>query len=294
MLGAIIFYDYMTYENKYQKRLWDNLKLSFMASTFPTILLFLTTTTYFILSIFGTMTEKGAAKLVTIIIILLSISVLLTMVTMIKGAPNEKSVTISENSLAINFPFLKKSRIVPFSNIICIHANRTNDKGEAQIRIKSTDKKVGLNEDYEVVTSLKINDWKEIAIKKKLPLIIHSDIEEKVKQKWGIFGPTYLSGDDYYAIKKSFANEDQKINVDELNDYLSKNTSIKFLGIEELINITDDIQKEARRQYSLITDFGVKTLDYFQGQLVATYEKGEKPIEIEKIAADLKLEFKKI
>lgn len=284
----------MTYENKYQKGFWDNLKLSFKVSTFLTILLILTTTTYLILSIFGNMTEKGADKLVMIITMLLIMSVSLTVVTMIIGAPNEKSVTISENELILTFPFLKKNRVVPFSSIICIHANRTSEKSEAQIRIKSTDKKVGLNEDYERVTSLKVNDWKEIAIKKKLPLIINSDIEEKVKQKWGIFGPIYFSGDDYYVIKKSLSNEDQKISIDELNDYLSKNTHIKFLGEEELINITDDIQKEARRQYSLITDFGLKTLDYFQGQLVANYEKGKKPIEIEKMTSDLKLEFKKI
>lgn len=292
-LGAIIFHDYMTYENRYQKGFWDNLKLSFKVSTFPTILLILTTTIYLILSIFGKMTEKGADKLVTIIIMLLVMSVFLTIVTLIKGAPNEKSVTIGENSLTINFPLFKKNRIVPFNSIICIHANRTNDKGEAQIRIKSIENKLGLNEDYEIVTSLKVEEWREIATIKKLPLIINSDMEEKVRQEWGIFGPTYLSGDDYYVIKKSFMN-DQKIDLAEWTNYLNNNKKIIFLGTEELINITDDIQKEARRQYSLNTDFGLKTLDFFDGQLVVTYEKDKHPIEIEEITTGLKLEYKNI
>lgn len=119
-------------------------------------------------------------------------------------------------------------------------------------------------------------------------------MKKKSKKRWGLFGPTYLSGDDYYVIKKSFSNEEQKINVDDWNDYVNKSSDIEFLGAEELINITDDIQKDARRQYSLNTDFGFKTLDFFEGQLVATYEKDKQPREIEKITADLKLEFKNV
>jgi hypothetical protein len=283
----------MTFENNHQAGLWDNLKLSFKVSTYPTIILVLTTITYFALSRFGTMTEKGEAKIVSIIILLIIISVLLTAWTMLTGAPREKSITVNENSLTINFPFLKKSKVIPFTDIICIHANRTNNKGEAQIRIKSTENKLGLNEDYEMVTSLKVEDWREIATTKKLPLIINSDIEEKVKKTWGIFGANYLGGDDYYVIKKSFMN-DQKIDLAEWTNYLNKNKKIKFLGTEELINITDDIQKEARRQYSLNTDFGLKTLDFFDGQLVLTYEKDKHPGEIEEITTDLKLEFKNI
>lgn len=175
----------MTYENKFQTGLWDNLKLSFKVSTYPIIILVLTTIMYFILSTFGTMTEKGSTKFLMTIAGLLIISTIIIVWTMLTVAPNEKSVTINENSLTINFPFFKKGKVILFSEIICIHVNRTDDKGEAQIRIKSTDTKFGLNEDYEVVTSLKTKDWKELATKKKLPLIINSDIEEKKQKEVG-------------------------------------------------------------------------------------------------------------
>lgn len=284
----------MTYENKFQNGLWDNFKSSLKISRYPTFLFVLTTVVYIGLSVFGTMTEKGSAKFLLTIVVFFIVAALLTIWTMLNAAPNEKAVTIDTNSLTVHYPFLGKDRVIAFSDIICIHANRTNSKGESLIRIKSTEVKFGLNEDYETVTSLNIKEWRETAINKKLPLIINSDIEEKVRSKWSIFGSTYISGDDIYAIRKSFTNDDQKITLTEWTSYTEKNKSIKFLGEEELINVTDDIQKEARRQYSLDTEFGPKTLDYFEGQLVASYEKDKRPKEIEKIVVEMRLEFKNI
>lgn len=285
----------MTYKNKFQNSPLTNLKLAMRTSSpFPMFVFVLTTVIYVALSVFGTMSEKGSMKLVFAIAFFFLVTVLLTTWTMLNAAPNEKSVTFGSDSLTIDFPLLKKSRTIFFRDIICIHASRTSDKQEALIRIKSQGNNFGLKEDYETITSLEPRDWKEIAVKEQLPLIIHSDIEERVKVKWGIFGPSYLSGDDTYVIKRSFVSEGERIALPVWNDYSSKNTDISFLGVEEFTNVTNDIQKEPRHQYSLRTDFGIKTLDYFEGRLLATYEKGKAPQQIEKIAVDLKLEFKNI
>jgi len=293
-VGRNYFWTEMTYVNKFQNGLWDNFKLSLKISRYPTFLFVLTTIVYIGLSVFGTMTEKGSEKLLLTIVVTFIVAAWLTIRTMLNAAPNEKSVTIDANSLTVHYPFLGKDKVISFSDIICIHANRTNDKGEAVIRIKSTDNKFGLNEDYQIITSLTTKEWRENAINKKLPLIINSDIEEKIKSKQTIFGSTYISGDDTYVIRKSFSKQDQKITLAEWTNYTEKERGIKFLGEEELINVTKDIQKEARHQYSLDTKFGPKTLDYFEGQLVATYEKDNRPKEIEKIVFDMELEFKNI
>jgi hypothetical protein len=256
--------------------------------------LFLTILSFIAFSVLGTMTEKGEAKILGIIILLSLWTVGLALWKALTFLPNEKSVTVDKNTITLNFPLFKKAQTIDFKDINYIRVREGHEKSESIINIKTKENVLGLSEDVVTTNSITSNEWKEIAKEHKLPLIIHRDIEEKVIEKRGLFGTQYLEGDDYYVIRKSFDDKDLQIDLNVWNDYVKRNSKIKALGQEEFINVTEEIQKEPKLQYSLQTEFGNKGLDFFEGLIVTTYEKGKKPVEIEQIADDLRLGFKNI
>jgi hypothetical protein len=240
------------------------------------------------------MTEKGEEKILGVIIFISLSTIGLALWKALTFLPNEKSVTVDKNTIKLNFPFFKKAQTIDFTNINYIRVREGHERSESTINIKTQENFLGLSEEDVTINSITSNEWRKIATANKLPLIVHHDIEEKVIKKRGLFGTQYLQGDDYYVIRKSFDDRDLKIEFNEWNDYVSRNSRIKALGQEELINVTEEIQKEPKLQYSLQTDFGNKSLDFFEGVIVTTYEKGKKPTEIEQIATDLRLGFKNI
>jgi len=243
-------------------------------------------------SVFGTMTEKGKEKILGVIILFSLWTIISAIWKTLTFLPNEKSVTVDKNVITLNFPYFKKTQTIAFGDINYIRVKEGHEKSESIINIKTQENSFGLNEDVVTINSIASNEWREIAKENKLPLIIHHDIEEKVIEKRGLFGSQYLEGDDYYVIRKSFYDKDLKIDLNDWNDYVRMSSTIKALGQEEFINVTEEIQKQPKLQYSLQTSFGNKGLDFFEGVIVTTYEKGKKPTEIEQIATDLRLDFK--
>lgn len=284
----------MTYLNKYQTRLLDNFIKSVTTLSFTTVLLGLTIVMFIGFSVFGTMTEKGMEKMLGLITLLSFAIIISSLWTSLTVLSNEKSVTIDKNLITVTFPYFKKNQSIDFKDINYIRVKEGHEKSESIINIKTQENSFGINEEVVIINSINSNEWKDIAKGNKLPLIIHHDIEEKIIKKRRLFGTEYLNGDDYYMIRKSFDDKDLKIDLNDWDSYVRSNSTIKILGQEELINVTEEIQNEPKYQYSLQTDFGNKGLDFFEGVIVATYEKGKKPTEIEKIANDLRLDFKTV
>jgi len=262
--------------------------------SFTTILLALTIAVFIGLSVFGTMTEKGMQNILGLIILLFLATIISSLWTSLTILSNEKSVAVDKNIITITFPYFKKTQTIDFKDINYIRAQEGHEKSESIINVKTQENSLGLSEEVVIINSINSNEWRDIARQNKLPLIIHHDIEEKLIKKRGLFGTEYLNGDDYYVIRKSFENKDLKIELKDWEDYVNRNTKIKTLGQEEFINVTEDIQKEPKLQYSLETTFGTKSLEFFEGLIAITYEKDKEPNEIEQIANDLKLSFKNI
>lgn len=284
----------MTYENKYQTRLVDNFIRSVTTLSYTTVILLLTILSFIAFSAFGTMSEKGEAKTLGIIVLFSSWTVLSALWKALTFLPNEKSVTVDKNMITINFPYLKKAQSIDFNDINYIRAKDGDEKTESVISVKIKETVIGLDEDFVTISSIDSNEWRKIAKEKQLPLIIHQDVEENVKVKKGIFATTYLNGDDYYVIRKNFENEDERIELLHWQAYVRQNNWIRELGPEELINVTEKIQKGPKYQYSIDTKHGVKGLDFVDGQLIATYVKKQDPDEIQRISNDLKLSFKNV
>ena len=283
-----------TFENKFQTRLLDNFIKQVTRLTYVTIILLLTILTFIGLSVFGTMSDKGSDKIIGMIITLLVLTVGSAIWKALVFLPNEKSITIDNSALTITFSYFKKSITIPFDEINYIRVKENDEKNESVISHKSKENLLGLNEDFEIINSISSTQWREIAKENKVPLIVHQDITEKTKERKGLFGSTYSSGEDYYIIRKNFKNENEKIELQDFIEYARGNDLITELGPEEFINVTKEIQPDPKYQFSLTTKFGTKGLDFIDGQLLATYEKGQNPVEIEKISEDLKLSFKNL
>jgi hypothetical protein len=284
----------MTFENKFQTNLFDNFIKSLTTLTYSTIILLLTILSYIGFSVFGTMTENGKQKIIGIIVVLVILTILTSLWKALSILPNEKSVSIENGSVVITFPYFKKSQQIKFQDINYIRAKNKHKNSESVISIKTNDNFVGLNEDFITINSISSDDWRVIAKERNLPLIIHNDIEERVITKKGLFGTSFHNADNYYVIQKDFEDERKKLELEKWQDYVRQNNWIKELGQEELINVTEDIQKLPKYQYSLDTKYGLKGIDYVEGQLIATYDKDENPVEIERIANDLELDFKNV
>lgn len=284
----------MTFENKFQTNLFDNFIKSLTTLTYSTIILLLTILSYIGFSVFGTMTENGKQKIIGIIVVLVILTILTSLWKALSILPNEKSVSIENGSVVITFPYFKKSQQIKFQDINYIRAKNKHKNSESVISIKTNDNFVGLNEDFITINSISSDDWRVIAKERNLPLIIHNDIEERVITKKGLFGTSFHNADNYYVIRKDFEDERKKLELEKWQDYVRQNNWIKELGQEELINVTEDIQKLPKYQYSLDTKYGLKGIDYVEGQLIATYDKDENPVEIERIANDLELDFKNV
>ena len=294
-LGAIIFRSKVNYENKFRTNLFSDFIKSLTELTYSTIILLLTILFYIGFSLFGTMTEKGAAKILGIIGFLALLTIISAIWKSLVALPNEKSVTIGSNSIVINFPYFKKEIRIDFNDLNYIIAKKGHEQSESMISIKTKKENIlGMKEDILTINSISSSDWRKIAIDKKLPLIIHHDVEENLIRKKGIFGTTYSDGDDYYIIRKDFDDKSDNIELLDLQNYVKQNKWIKELGPEELINIVEEIQKAPKHQFSIDTMHGTKGLDYFDGQLVATYAKDQIPVEIKKISDELKLNFKNL
>jgi hypothetical protein len=240
------------------------------------------------------MPEKAVDKFLVTIGLFTAVTIYGIAIATFKVWPTEKFVTFNESSMIINYPYLKKNQEIPFTKINYIRIHSSNQYPESQISIKRKENTYGLTEEIVTISSLNSTDWREVSLAYKLPIIIHNDIEERVLEKWGFLGTKYIERNDYYVIKKSFENKDQKIDENVWKDFSKNHGKIKYLGTEELINVSEEIQKGLKHQYSIETEFGVNGIDYFDGMLVTTYEKNKKPTDLERIARDLNSELKNI
>jgi len=284
----------MTYKNKYQTNLANNFIKSLTTTRFTTIILLLLIIFFITFSITTEIPETAVGKFLVTIGLFTAVTIYGIVMATFKVWPNEKSVTFNESSMTINYPYLKKNHEIPFTEINYIRIHSSNQYPESQISIKRKENTYGLTEEIATISSLNSDDWREVALHYKLPVIIHNDIEERVFKKWGFFGTKYLERNDYYVIKKSFDNKDQKIDENLWREFSNTHDKIKYLGTEELINVSEDIQKDVKHQYSIETEFGVNGIDYFDGMLVITYEKNKKPNDLEIIARGINSELRNI
>jgi len=223
-------------------------------------------------------------------VIILCVLLLEIFYMMLWFLPKEKSVTIDRDSLTIVYPYFKKRRNIPFRDIVSIKVNQLNSKNESVLTIKSDQIDSMIGEDWITIHSIAPSEWKEIALSKGLPLILSIEIEEKVITKWGVLFPNTL-GDDGYIIQRDFQNNELKISDRLFLAYVSTNSSLTFLGVEELINVHDQIPS---LHCSIKTNYGLKPLYFFDGKLSVDYEQGKSPTEIEQIALDLKAQYKSV
>jgi hypothetical protein len=96
------------------------------------------------------------------------------------------------------------------------------------------------------------------------------------------------------VVRKNLDNREIKIDESEWVRYASTNSNIKLLGQEERLNWKDNEGPQAPIQYTLNTIFGTKSLDFMDGQLGISYEKGKTPTEIIQISKDLNCEYENI
>jgi len=199
---------------------------------------------------------------------------------------NENEVQVKDDCLVIKYPFPKRKRVVGFSEIQTVKFNRNvkNNKSQLILKPKSEDDLDGFID----LNSIKLEDWKELSNREKLPLLIYYDFEKKINFNTRFFFQNNKH-DNCYILNK--LDENSKIEEAEWLDYCKRSSIIKFVGQVEYFNNDD---KTTVITYTIETVNKTETLYFIDGQLEITYKNNKNPEEIIKIASDLKCKFKKV
>lgn len=283
----------MRFTNNYPKSFSEKFVNAFRWIGVNSIIFIALTITFFTLGQLGYMKIKVAQTIATLTGLISITSIYKFLVFLLKIEPNEKSVEIHENSLTIEYPFPKRKRVIEFTQIDFIKYDKLSNNNKVSVGVKQDKSEFGMDFEFIELSSIDLQTWTALSDKKKIPLLIGYDIESKPIIKWGFLVPR-IELDDVYVIRKNIANREIKIDESEWTSYVSTNSKIKFLGRVERINWKNDDNSTPEIQYALDTSFGIKSLDFIDGQIGVAYQKGKSPIEIMKIARDLTCEYKDI
>lgn len=199
----------------------------------------------------------------------------------------ENEVQVKDDCLIIKYPFPKWKRVIRFSEIQTVKFNKhvKNNKSQLILKPKSDDDLDGFID----LNSIKLEDWKELSNREKLPLLIYYDLE-KINRFNTRFFFQNKKHDNCYILNK--LDENTKIGEAEWLNYCKLSHEINLLGQVEYFNYNED--EITVITYTLKTKYKTETLYFIDGQLEITYKNNKKPEEIIKIANDLKCRFKKV
>lgn len=237
----------------------------------------------------GISAEKLHQVTISFIFIIIGLLIFVCVFATFAISPDESKVEFNDKYILVKYPYLKRNLKINYEDFQCIKSNYLDTNNESTIHYIG--KKQSGN--FVEINCIKPKEWKQLAISYKLPLILSYNLEIKIKRVWNLFYPKFVE-DDWYLMKRDMKNDEMKFDKNLWSDYVFKNKAIEYLGIDELINIPERIQKEPYLHYSFKTPYGLKQIDFYDGKLLIAYEMKKEPFEIEQIGKEIGCQFVKV